>query len=128
MARNTVDTEMYKALGAILKANREVRHMSLRELSEKLGGTKSKSTLKRYEDGTAAMTMETLMQICDVLCTDPANVVETAYQMIGAEADYQKYLYGINIAEKEDRLLKAYRDAPDYVKEVVDRLLKIDDT
>lgn len=125
MVRNKVDTEMYKALGRILKSAREKQHMSLRELSDALGGTKSKSTIKRYEDGTVAMTTETLSQICSVLHIDPSNAVETAYQMIGSDDNYRGCLYGLTV-KKEEKLLAAYREAPSYVKEVVDRLLKID--
>ena len=66
-----LDKDLYVELGALLKEAREQRRMSLDSLSEALNSYKTKSTLKRYEDGVSRIDMETYHSICGVLGIDP---------------------------------------------------------
>ena len=73
-----LDKDLYIELGALLKEAREQRRMSLDSLSEALNSYKTKSTLKRYEDGVSRLDMETYHSICEVLGIDPDLTLQTA--------------------------------------------------
>ena len=55
-----IDMVLYKEIGAILKRERNKRGISLDNLSNSLHGLKTKSTLKRYEDGASRIEMDVL--------------------------------------------------------------------
>ncbi|OCN03558.1 hypothetical protein A4S06_05200 [Erysipelotrichaceae bacterium MTC7] len=69
-ALNKFDMELYKQLGKVLKERRIEKDISLDRLSEAIGGVKTKSTLKRYEDGKSRVDMDTLELICKALDLD----------------------------------------------------------
>ena len=64
------DRFFYESLGNIFKTARIRKHLSLRELSEKLQGARSKSTLKRYEDGETRLNEDDIALLCKALSLD----------------------------------------------------------
>lgn len=73
-----LDQEFYVELGKLLYEARIKMHYSYDTLSEKINGIKTKSTLKRYEDGESKIDMGTLQIICDVLNLDAGECLATA--------------------------------------------------
>lgn len=72
------DRFFYESLGNIFKTARIRKHLSLRELSEKLQGARSKSTLKRYEDGETRLNEDDIALLCKALSLDKKTVVNDA--------------------------------------------------
>lgn len=58
---------LYKEIGSILKRERTLQKISLDTLVDKIGNIKTKSSLKRYEDGASRIDMDTLEIICKEL-------------------------------------------------------------
>lgn len=87
---------LYKEIGHILKRERISQKISLDILSEKINNLKTKSTLKRYEDGASRIDMDTLKLICKALCLNYADVIKEAEQKVDFYAktnednEYQK--------------------------------------
>lgn len=73
-----VDKSLYVEIGKIIKHERRKKKISLDRLVDMLGGEKTKSTLKRYEDGTSRIDVDVLASICDKLDIDYKDVVATA--------------------------------------------------
>ncbi len=73
-----VDKSLYVEIGKIIKNERRKKKISLDRLVDMLGGEKTKSTLKRYEDGTSRIDVDVLASICDKLDIDYKDVVATA--------------------------------------------------
>lgn len=72
------DRFFYESLGNIFKTARVRKHLSLRELSDKLQGARSKSTLKRYEDGETRLNEDDITLLCEALSLDKKAVVNDA--------------------------------------------------
>lgn len=73
-----IDKKLYEEIGIILRRERLIKNISLDMLVEKLNGAKTKSTLKRYEDGTSRIDTDILEQICNVLGIKSHDVLEEA--------------------------------------------------
>lgn len=73
-----VDKSLYVEIGKIIKHERRKKKISLDKLVDMLGGEKTKSTLKRYEDGTSRIDADVLASICNKLDIDYKDVVATA--------------------------------------------------
>lgn len=73
-----IDKRLYEEIGFIIKKKRNELNMSLDLLSRMIGFRKTKSTLKRYEDGVSRIDMDTLEKICGVLGLDYNDVISTA--------------------------------------------------
>jgi repressor LexA len=73
-----LDMPLYKEIGIILKNARESKKISYDTLVNAIGGHKTKSTLKRYENGLSRMEMETLEKICIALGLNIDEVIITA--------------------------------------------------
>lgn len=76
--KNVIDMELYAAIGRQIKEARVMKRISLDTLTDMIGGLKTKSTLKRYEDGKSRIEMDTLKTICDRLGLDYISVIEEA--------------------------------------------------
>ena len=70
-----LDMNMYKEIGSALKKRRLEKHMSLDQLVHEINHTKTKSTIKRYEDGVTRIDYDTLVLICHVLELNPDNLI-----------------------------------------------------
>lgn len=55
---NTIDTELYVSIGKQIKQARLNKNISLDTLSNLINGLKTKSTLKRYEDGKSQIILK----------------------------------------------------------------------
>lgn len=73
-----LDMPLYKEIGKILKNARESKDISYDTLVNAIGNHKTKSSLKRYEDGASRMDMETLEKLCIVLGLNIDEVINTA--------------------------------------------------
>ena len=78
MSNKKIDMRLYKNIGEMLKERRESLGISLDTLSERIGGKKTKSTLKRYEDGVSRISIDTLHLLSPVLGFDPQTLVTMA--------------------------------------------------
>ena len=78
------DMKIYKEVGKLLKEARTKKNISLDTLCSLLNGAKTKSTLKRYEDGVSRMDMETLSSICNALGINHIELIETASNIVNS--------------------------------------------
>ena len=107
-----IDMALYKEIGAILKRERNKRGISLDNLSISLKGLKTKSTLKRYEDGVSRIEMDVLKKICDILNVNYSDVIYEAE----ANTNYQKdsplgnYYENIEYLKDKPDLLELYKE------------------
>ena len=93
-----IDMALYSEIGKILKRERTRQEISFDELVELINGVRTKSTLKRYEDGKSRIDMDTLYTIC--------NGLNISYDDVIKEADsYVKY-YESNDEEYIENLYK----------------------
>ena len=73
-----IDMMLYKEMGKILKRERLNKKISLDQLVEKINNIKTKSTLKRYEDGKSRIDMDILPIICEALNINYVDVIKEA--------------------------------------------------
>jgi repressor LexA len=76
--KNIIDMDLYISIGKQLKNARKSKGISLDTLSNLINGEKTKSTLKRYEDGNSRIEMDTLKMICDKIGIDYLDVITKA--------------------------------------------------
>lgn len=72
------DKDLYVEIGKQLKEARLRKGMSLQDVSDAIGGDKTKQTIMRYENGTTRVETELLKRICNVLSLDSQEVMDTA--------------------------------------------------
>lgn len=99
-------SKYYIAIGRILKEERNRVGYSLDRLAE-LVGVKSKSTLKRYEDGKSRPDLDTLSSICAILHIDMNEVITRAQIEAGMEV-----VKNAALSSNEIRLINMYRRIP----------------
>ena len=73
-----IDKDLYVSIGEQLKNARESKGFSLDHLVNLIGGLKTKSSLKRYEDGVSRIEMDTLEIICNKLDLNYMDVIANA--------------------------------------------------
>ena len=73
-----LDKELYQYIGKLLKKAREDKNISLDALSDMISNAKTKSTLKRYEDGVSRIDIDTLELICSKLGVDYNQIINIA--------------------------------------------------
>lgn len=78
---------LYKEIGAIIKRERLKADVSFDTLVSKINGIKTKSTLKRYEDGASRIDMDTLKIICNSLNIHYADVIKEAENKVNYHLD-----------------------------------------
>ena len=100
-------SKYYIAIGRILKEERKKAGYSLDRLAELIGESKSKSTLKRYEDGKSRPDLDTLSSICAELNIDMNDVISRAQKEAGMEVTKNAAL-----SPNEIRLINMYRRIP----------------
>lgn len=99
-------SKYYIAIGRILREERNRVGYSLDRLAE-LVGVKSKSTLKRYEDGKSRPDLDTLSSICAILHIDMNEVITRAQIEAGMEV-----VKNAALSSDEIRLINMYRRIP----------------
>ena len=65
--------DFYTTLGKKLRARRRTKHMTLSDLSKKLN--KSVATISKYEKGEVLISIDTLVDICQILNIDIASLL-----------------------------------------------------
>lgn len=100
-------SKYYVAIGKILKEERNKAGYSLDRLAELIGESKSKSTLKRYEDGKSRPDLDTLSSICAELNIDMNDVISRAQKEAGMEI-----VKNAALSPNEIRLINMYRRIP----------------
>lgn len=82
--KNLIDMELYAIIGKQIKNARNLKGISLDTLSELINGEKTKSTLKRYEDGSSRIEMDMLEKICNQIGLNYVDVINNAkgYEVI----------------------------------------------
>lgn len=107
-----IDMELYKEIGQILKRERLNCNMSLDTLVSKLNGVKTKSTLKRYEDGVSRIDMNILQMICNALNIDYSEVIYEAEKKASyhKESPLGNYEDNIEYLKDQPELLELYND------------------
>lgn len=107
-----IDMALYKEIGAIIKKRRQDKSISLDNLVEKLGYLKTKSTLKRYEDGVSRIDMDILEKICNVLQINYLDVIKEAESKVSYHNNSNLGNYQENIEYLKDKpeLLELYQD------------------
>ncbi|NJE40587.1 LexA family transcriptional regulator [Faecalicoccus pleomorphus] len=125
--KNIIDMELYASIGNQIKTARKIKGISLDTLSELIGGAKTKSTLKRYEDGTSRIEVDILKAICDQIGLNYLDVISNARESLNKSTDeikpvniiYNDYFplhYCTNLsAGSPSELLEAEPDAIVYV-------------
>lgn len=124
--KNIIDMELYASVGKQIKEARKAKGISLDTLSNLINGEKTKSTLKRYEDGTSRIEMDVLKNICDKIGIDYIDVINRAKEELSNGEDveelkieYNDYFplrYCTNLsAGTLEELLEAEPDAIVYV-------------
>lgn len=100
-----VDKSLYVEIGKIIKHERRKKKISLDKLVDMLSGEKTKSTLKRYEDGTSRIDVDVLASICNKLDIDYKDVVATAKaRSISKNKDGFNVIYVDDPSNEYDRL------------------------
>ncbi|MBR2752816.1 MAG: helix-turn-helix transcriptional regulator [Lachnospiraceae bacterium] len=102
-------SKYYIDIGRILKEERKKAGYSLDRLAELIGESKSKSTLKRYEDGKSRPDLDTLSSICAELNIDMNDVISRAQKEAGMEV-----VKNAALSSNEIRLINMYRRIPKY--------------
>ncbi len=82
--KNIIDMELYASVGKQIKEARKAKGISLDTLSNLINGEKTKSTLKRYEDGTSRIEMDVLKNICDKIGIDYIDVINRAKEELSS--------------------------------------------
>lgn len=105
---------LYKEIGRILKRERLNKEMSLDQLVESINNIKTKSTLKRYEDGKSRIDMDVLPIICKALNINHVDVIKEAENEVSFHnsnnssfGDYEK---NISYLKNKPELLELYED------------------
>jgi transcriptional regulator with XRE-family HTH domain len=86
--KNIIDMGLYTSIGKQIKSARKSKGISLDTLSDLIGGLKTKSTLKRYEDGTSRIEVDTLKIICDQIGLDYLKVIENARKSLNKQSQF----------------------------------------
>lgn len=73
-----MDEYFYKSIGEQINRARTARKWSLQDLSDRIGGYKSKQTLMRYERGEIRIDPNAFEKICAALSLDQDLVIERA--------------------------------------------------
>lgn len=124
--KSIIDMELYASIGSQIKIARKSKGLSLDTLSELIGGVKTKSTLKRYEDGASRIEVDTLKLICDQIGLNYLDVIYNARESLNKPDrikpinivydDYFPLHYCTNLsAGSPTELLEAEPDAVVYV-------------
>lgn len=72
------DKSLHQEIGKQIKEARIKKGMSLQDMSDAIGGIKTKQTIMRYENGDTRIEAEVMKAICRVLGLDSGDVVRNA--------------------------------------------------
>ncbi len=109
-----IDMLLYKQIGSIIKRERINQNISLDQLVSKIGNLKTKSSIKRYEDGKSRIDIETLTIICSALSINVNELIKEAEENVKFNTENDSlgsYIENVNYLEKNDPdLLELYNE------------------
>lgn len=109
-----IDMLLYKRIGSIIKRERINQNISLDQLVSKIGNLKTKSSIKRYEDGKSRIDIETLTIICSALSINVNELIKEAEENVKFNTENDSlgsYIENVNYLEKNDPdLLELYNE------------------
>ena len=103
-----IDMALYREIGNIIKRERTNRKISLDQLVNRINGLKTKSTLKRYENGISRIDMDTLKTICNALDINYVDVVN--------EAESKANYHNDSLGDYDKNIEYLSKDYPDFVE------------
>lgn len=103
-----IDMVLYREIGNIIKRERTNRKISLDQLVNKINGLKTKSTLKRYENGISRIDMDTLKTICNALDIHYVDVVNEAESKVNYHND--------NLGDYDKNIEYLSKNYPDFIE------------
>lgn len=109
-----MDKDLYKYVGQQIKEAREKKGISLRELSNMIGGIKSNQTLMRYEKGETRIDMDSLVPICNALNLNVDAVTDEAKRRMYADT------------EELSDIQKAYTNADPHIQKAIRVMLGLE--
>lgn len=124
--KNIIDMGLYVSIGKQIREARRQKGISLDTLSDLINGEKTKSSLKRYEDGSSRIEIDVLKKICDQIGINYIDVINKAREDLNSSPqtielpvvydDYFPLHYSTNLsAGSLDELLDSEPDAVVYV-------------
>ena len=136
------DKSLYVAIGNQLRDAREKKNMSLQDVSDAIGGKKTKQTIMRYEAGKSRVEAETMKDLCRVLGLNVNDVVSTArlssafddnriYNLTATSSASTDELcnviegHGLEYFEQA-RVARAYANADAKTKKIIRQILDIE--
>ncbi len=109
-----IDMLLYKQIGSIIKRERINQNISLDQLVSKIGNLKTKSSIKRYEDGKSRIDIETLTIICSALSINVNELIKEAEENVKFNTENDSlgsYIENVNYLEKNNPdLLELYNE------------------
>lgn len=118
---NNLNDEIFVEVGKQLRNARIMKHWSLRDLSLAMKGKKSKSTLKRYEDGTSKINVEKLSEVCTPLGLNVDDVMRNARDAV-FKNDESANTY--KFTERERNLIDSYRNMSPEMQDAIDKIIQ----
>ena len=127
------DRVLFAEIGKQLKEARIKKGMSLQDMSDAIGGLKTKQTIMRHEDGTTRIDTETMEAICNVLGLDMEAVVyiaklnqlEKAYMSVGTAVPYPVVTAKAKVIPIDGKPTQQIQDAYDKADEKTQRAVRI---
>lgn len=122
------DKGLHVEIGKQLKEARIKKGMSLQNVSDAIGGIKTKQTIMRYENGTTRIDEPVMEKVCATLGLNVNEVVKKAEFQRAMKTQYSikssKYRNTLAMfSEHDNDILTAYENADEKTKRAVRILL-----
>ncbi len=125
------DKGLHVEIGKQLKEARIKKGMSLQNVSDAIGGIKTKQTIMRYENGTTRIDEPVMEKVCTTLGLNVNEVVKKAEFQRAMKTQYSikssKYRNTLAMfSEHDNDILTAYANADEKTKRAVRILLGLE--
>lgn len=125
------DKGLHVEIGKQLKEARIKKGMSLQNVSDAIGGIKTKQTIMRYENGTTRIDEPVMEKVCATLGLNVNEVVKKAEFQRAMKTQYSikssKYRNTLAMfSEHDNGILTAYENADEKTKRAVRILLGLE--
>lgn len=126
-----MDKELFEHVGKQIRHAREKKEWSLQDLSDRIGGYKSKQTLMRYERGEIRMDEPTFEKICNALDLNPDRVVKNAKDNLPTGdipegrpvRGLDRHLPPEELSDRSYTTIWKYLNSGDFEKNMIDRFV-----
>ena len=125
------DKGLHVEIGKQLKEARIKKGMSLQNVSDAIGGIKTKQTIMRYENGTTRIDEPVMEKVCAALGLNVNEVVKKAefQRALNTHYSIKSSMYRNTLSmfsEQDDGILTAYKNADEKTKRAVRILLGLE--